>query len=96
MDLLIECCDIVRSVCACIDEHERQRDTRPVAPLSIQCSQQPYVLTQVLQQKFYVYSSLNSAAACVVLARLNTVLLLIGIDGDPLRRNAAWAKSQTL
>jgi hypothetical protein len=82
MDLL-ECCDIVESFVRA-DEHERQRESRPVAPLSIQCSQQPFVLTQVVQQKFFVYSSLNSAAACVVLARLNTVLLLIGIDGDPL------------
>jgi len=80
---LVECCDIIESF-ARLEHHERVKTTEPLAPLSLQLSQQTMLLTQVLQSRFYVYASASTAAACVVLARLNTVLILIAFDGDPL------------
>ncbi len=103
---LLECCSIVHAFSRGESFERMNRVAHaPLAPTHITVSQQTFVLTQVLQLKFYVYvalcssndSSINNSTAaatatvaadgdsatplpCIVLARLNTVLLLLSVD----------------
>jgi hypothetical protein len=104
---LLECCGIAHAFSRGESFERMNRVAHaPLAPTHITVSQQTFVLTQVLQLKFYVYvalcssndSSVNSSTAatataaaaddgdsatplpCIVLARLNTVLLLLSVD----------------
>jgi hypothetical protein len=95
---LLECCDIVHAFSRSESFERSNRSVHaPLAPTQLCVSQQTFVLTQVLQLKYYVYVALAPPAPagatttssndadspllpCIVLARLNTVLLLIGFD----------------